>query len=253
METTNPASRLHALLSEAKAQQVRGSGQAINLWRIVFRLPEDGSEEKTLTRVISGLLQLQKLINETEASLLSIEGLHERHFRPFGRIKEVPRVSLLALHQDVSPTLNQVTEGDLTTLEFCAVALESMHIESDTDESELQDILTEVNALFDDVMQSNIDPDLQTFILDGLEAIRRGIYEFRIRGSERLKEAMGEIVGDYWVRHPKPQSEEDEKSWERFSKSVGRFIAVVKFAHGSAKAIQDFVGPLLLGPSHTSN
>jgi hypothetical protein len=182
--------------------------------------------------------------------LRRIEGITEKYFRPFNHIRPIPERSLTSLSSNIRDDILAVNDGDITVLEFCSEKLESLHLELVIDEQELQNILTEVTELFDEVKSANVDSDLKTFILDGLEAIRRGIYEFRIRGPERLREAIAEIVGDYWVKHPKPQTAEDEESWERFTKSVGRFIALVKLAHSSAKAVQEFFGPLLLGPSN---
>ncbi len=195
MESTNPAGRLHAILS--RAQDLIGqSGQVatpINLWSQVFDLKEDpsGNTPNTHIVVISRLLQFRQLIEEAEQSLREIEGLPERYFRPFERIRSIPDLSLNGLNtNDISNSIRAVTEGDMTVLEFCSERLEERHAEPIVNEAELQEILQEVTVLFDEVKMANdLDPDLQTFILDGLESIRRAIYEFRIRGTVRLKDS----------------------------------------------------------------
>jgi hypothetical protein len=88
---------------------------------------------------------------------------------------------------------------------------------------------------------------LQTFILDGLESIRRGIYEFRIRGSERIKEAIGEIVGSLYVNHKAVEAAGENESLEKFNKLFNRLSAMVAFANTSVKLLTAFTGPLLAG------
>jgi len=137
----------------------------------------------------------------------------------------------------------------MTVLEFCSERLEERHVEPVISEDELQEVLQDVTSLFDDVKTSEIDLDLKAFILDGLESIRRGIYEFRIRGPERLKEAVAEIIGDFAVNHPKVQTPEDQDGWDKFNKTFRRFIAIGSFAHTGMKFLQAFTGPLLPGAS----
>lgn len=185
-----------------------------------------------LYEVISRLLQLRKLIDKTENSLRNIEGLHERYFRPFPRIRALPERSLVSLDSNIKGTIREISEGDMTVLEFCSEKLEEQHRERIVDESELKHILDDVNELFNDVQLSDLDCELKTFILDGLESIRRGIYEYRIRGPQRLKETLAEIIGSLAVNHDLIQAarKQDEGAVERFEKAFYRLAAVVSFA-----------------------
>jgi hypothetical protein len=257
METANPAGRLHEILARAQsATQISGrSNNAVNLWAGVFEVE---TEQSTVTPsqtivVISRLLQLKRLIEETEDSLKKIEGLPDRYFRPFERIRPIPDQSLAALNQDITGPIRAVTEGDMTVLEFCSERLEERHAEPIIDEEELQSILADVTALFDEVKAGDLDPELKTFILDGLESIRRGIYEFRIRGPQRLKEAVAEIIASFVMNHEIAKTSEDQESWERFNKTFRRFVAAVSFAHSGMKLLQVFTGPFLPSASDATH
>ena len=92
-------------------------------------------------------------------------------------------------------------KANVETRAGSVTATESHHVEHIVDKAELKQILEDVTELFNEVQQTDIDAELKTFILDGLESIRRGIYEFRIRGPERLKETVGEIVGSLYVNY----------------------------------------------------
>ena len=236
MESTNPAGRLHEILTKAK----QGGGSPLNVWSRVFELsdysayardPNQAGVESQI-EVISRILQLRQLIDDAEDSLLRVEGLSEKYFRPFQRIRPLIHQSLASLtNADLSGILNQITEGDMTVLEFCSERLEERHAEPVVDDKKLQEILEDVTLLFDEVRSSeSIDVELKSFILDGLEAIRRGINEFRIRGPVRLKEALGEVIGSLAVNQGIVKDHGNEETVGRFEKLCYRLAAVVSFA-----------------------
>lgn len=142
----------------------------------------------------------------------------------------------------------------MTLLEVCSEELEKRHLEPVVDEAELKDILADLAVVFDEVESSGIDPDLKLFILDGLEIIRRGIHEFRIRGPQRLNETIGQIVASFVANHPSPKTTEEEDSWRSFNKTFRRFVAVAHFTITGIKEIQAFGGFLTTGsvepPAH---
>ena len=251
IEQNNPAGRLHAILSAAiqEIEVKRNNVTAVNLWASVFEIPIDGPiiYEQSLLEIISRILQLDRLIDDAETGLMKIEGLHERYFRPFARLRAVPRQSLVGLTSDISGQIKAISEGDMTVLEFCAEKLEAQHAEVVISDNDLQEVLQEVNLLFDQVKTAQMDEGLQAFILDGLESIRRGIYEFRIRGSERLKETLGEIVGSLYVNYKTVQAAGDDESLEKFNKLFNRLSAMVTFASSSMKLLNAFATPLLPG------
>jgi len=236
VEQHNPAGRLHALVSRVIKQQRRMADKpCLQLWAAVFDLSLDRDEHEfatTLYEVISRLLQIEKLIDDTENGLRKIDGLPDRYFRPFERIRALPVQSLKSLSSNIAATVNAISDGDMTVLEFCAERLEERHSERTIDEQELALILENVIILFNDVQQSNLDVELKIFMLDNLESIRRGISEFRIRGPQRLKETLGEIIGTLAVNHEVIQATRNQDAGvvERFEKAFYRLAAVVSFA-----------------------
>jgi hypothetical protein len=246
--TTNPAGRLHALLEKAKRTP---GGSAIDLWAIVFGITETDVPKKQV-EVIHGLLQMRELIAETDDSLRAIPNLPDRYFRPFERIRSVLTQSLGQLQTDTRAYLNEVTEGDMNTLEFCSDKLEeTQDKEPLIDEDLLQAILLDVNALFDEVKAGDSHPDLKSFILDGIESIRRAIFEFRIRGPERIKEAIADILSDYLMNQQTPLTPKEKASLEKFNDAFARFVSLVDLAAHTQKLIGIIAGPLLIGPGES--
>lgn len=256
METTNPAGRLHKILTKAK----QSGGSPFGVWSRVFELqdykekarnPDEATWEANI-EVTSRILQVKQLIDDTEESLRRIEGLSEKYFRPFQRIRPLIFQSLQNLNSgDLGPTMNQITEGDMTVLEFCSEKLEELHAEPVVNEDELKEILQDVNALFNEVRSAAIDPELKSFVLDGLETIRRGLNEFRIRGPERLKETIADVLANYMVNQRTPQTPEEEASLDKFNKAFARFVSLVTLAANAKKLIDLVVSPLLIGPGQS--
>ena len=237
MEQTNPAGRLHTILNRAQTaiNEPGNRNDASSLWARVFDVPRKNKNDPVfgseLLEVISRLIQFDHLITETEKSLLEIDGLPERYFRPFARIRQIPLISLNALNTDISVTIRSITEGDMTVLEFCSERLDQHHVEPIVDYQELQAIAAEVTQLFDTVKVSSINEDLQTFILDGLESIRRAIHEYEIRGPKRLKEELAVIIGNLAVNRDLVVSSNKDETLGLYEKLCYRFAAVVSFAN----------------------
>ncbi len=230
MEQTNPAGRLHAILVKAK----QSGGSAFAVWSRVFDEPNTTADQASMEvqiKIFSRILQVRQLVDDAEEALLRIDGLSDKYFRPFQRIRPLIQQSISSLTgSDLAGTMMQITEGDMTVLEFCSEKLEELHIEPIVNEAELQEVLQEVNSLFDEVRAATIDAELKSFILDGLEAIRRGINEYRIRGPKRLKEALGEVIGSLAVNRDVVKAGSEEETVGKFEKLCYRFAAVVSFA-----------------------
>ena len=245
----NPAGRLHAILTRAKeiAREPANRASAGILWGLVFQVvyvpsvgnaPPNPLSSSEQLEVISRLIELQKLVEETEESLLKVEGLTEKYFRPFERIRPLTFESLAALGSDVSGSLAVITDGDMTVLEFCSEKLEGHHPEVVVDKAELILVLSEVTALFEEVkVMADLDEDLHAFILDGLESIRRGISEFRIRGPERLRETLAEIVGGLAVNWEMVEAAREDESMQKFGKLFYRLAAAVRFGADATRLL----------------
>lgn len=128
-EKNTSAGRLFQIMASAK----RLAGKPVLSWALwtaalqtADELPENSdaspTEEQTNT-VVRGLMQFKQLIDETEASLGNIEGLGDRYFEPFKRIRNLPMLALQSLLADVSGHLKVIPDRDLLALEFCAEKL----------------------------------------------------------------------------------------------------------------------------------
>lgn len=130
----NQAGTLLEIVQKAKSIHAQGINTSFPnwpslFWAKVFDLltPSNRLEPDDDAEVMSRLIQLRKLIHETEKSLRSIEGInHDLFLRPFPRIQQV--VNLLDLSAGFNTIIN-ITDGDIAVLEFCSDKLSERHSE----------------------------------------------------------------------------------------------------------------------------
>jgi hypothetical protein len=116
-------------------------------------------------------------------------------------------------------------------------------------DQELADIRTAVDDLSEQILASSLDQTLRTLLLDQLEALRRSIGEYRIRGAKGLEKTVEEIIGTVMRNAQKIRSASDRGVVERFVALVDRFDRLASVAL-KVQQLVEFVGGVgkLLGP-----
>ena len=232
-ETDNPAGRLHALLTAAKKHDTNQNG--LFIWGQVFGYRVDFSKEalsaEVEIEVTQKILQTRQLVEEAEAAIRAIEGPNQEIFlRPFPRIREAFRINIIG-KASYRGLLNHISEGDMTVLEICSGELSRLHAEDVIEQGQLEQLLEDINALFDQIQQSSLPDILRIFLLDLLESMRRAIQEYRIRGARRLKEELEKIVGALVVNGSEIEKAKDAEEVSRFAQVFSAFVAMVTFAN----------------------
>lgn len=238
VKTDNPAGRLYTLLKQAKALN-NNSGYAT--WGHIFNIPltksKNSIDDDAMVEIIHRVMQLKELVVEVEDKLGKIEGINlSLYLTPFGRIKNALKATNLNLGNYVE-TLRPITDGDLTILIFCSEELAKHYSEQRVNEDTLKGIIEEVTKLFNEVTKSDLPPELKVFILDQLEVIRRGISEYQIRGIERLRETLGELVGAILVKRETLEVTKDQPEVRKFGTIVQHLMSAVTFASDATTLI----------------
>lgn len=228
----NGAKRLLEILTKAKDGSVANT-PPLPAWGKVFGIIDRGGDvihENEEFEVAHCLVELRQLINDIENQLRSIEGLDlELYLEPFPRIRNVCRLAAL-VHGSLGQTMNQLSPSDLTVLKFCANELSKHYSEPVVDEQWLKEFAAQVDALFDEVKESDLIKDLKDFLLKQLEIIRRAIQEYRIRGVERLKEALERVAGSLILHEDLIKKSNDKPEVGKFSKIFNGLVSIVTFA-----------------------
>ncbi len=189
----NPASRLYEFLDVARR---RPSGEsARTVWCHVFNIPNPDNEE-SLFQVLEHLVALRNLFEEVERSLRQIPDVNESLFiDPVIRMSRV--IDLNGLHKDWISYQNRISGTDMHSLTFCGDLL-SRHSElqeTEIPQGEIEEILNDLNALYESIAASELPKNLKTQLLDLIRDMWNSIHEYRVRGASALHDALEKSVG----------------------------------------------------------
>jgi hypothetical protein len=173
----NPAGRLYALLREAKRQEAQKSVRAA--WANVF-----GSNE--IARIFGHLCELSNVLDQVESEIRLLDVKHEVYLKHFPVLK----AAILATNLDEqwNQTKGQLTEQALDSLEFCSERLEAMRPEGSVDTEMLEELRSEIAALFTSIETATIPPELKAVLMSMLNSMHEALGQYRILGVEGLRQ-----------------------------------------------------------------
>ncbi len=189
VSVNNPAGRLHALLSEARARKFQDGERLRKVWGVL--LDVDSSDTPLL---LSITIQLMSLVQQTRKGVESLENIDKETFL----VAVIDVESAFASTNIDTPWMvfaQQISERTMLGLAFCSDRLSGVMGESIIENAVLDELKSEVEAMIDDVLKSDMASPLRAIILDHLESIRRAIVLYKIRGTQGLKEALDSGFG----------------------------------------------------------
>jgi hypothetical protein len=234
---TNPARRLYRILERGKQGKWNNVQEGLSgLFHV---------DPKDLSAVFSKYAGLLALIEDVGLRIQALESNHREHL-----LHCIPPLRR-ALFENVAMTngwkdiMNRISSSDLGLLHFAAVTLDSVQIEIEIPQSDLDDVAKQANELFETVRTSQqLEPQLRVILLDLLESIRRTITDYQIRGAEGLKKVLAECLGrmalDREIVLKSQDKPEMKKFWE-VVKNVGALFS----ASNQAPQLGERIGNLI--------
>lgn len=185
----NPVNRLreNVLLLKTGA---RNDAPILQQWARVF----DCSPADTI-KIFSGIGLMYSLNREArEATQTYCPGSPDFFFKPFGQIEQL--LSVVALQSQwatVAPLVNQETITALAFIEHSIDSNYSKHLPGS--EEKIPDLISQIDALIESCVTSNLDADLKKIFVKQLQALRSALLSFRISGPLGLEEALEQVTG----------------------------------------------------------
>ena len=233
---SNPAHRLLEIVSKARDFYIKDSqynnprAKGWAGWANVFEIgdsTDDFTREQQL-EIISRIEQSKKLTKEVENILLKVEDVdHKKLSRPFPNL-EILFVSPYQL-SNFFHVYYKLNDREITDLEYCVDAVAKVHKEKAIDENELKILLVDVQSLYEQVFNLDIDKTLKRILLDMLKIMENAIHEYRIRGIDRLQEAIEQLIGIY-VFNKENIEKSDVEQVSKFKNLFVKFINIYSFA-----------------------
>jgi hypothetical protein len=225
----NPAQRLFDIV--VAARRTSSNRQASLFWADIFDISYNSEGVFSVQQeleIISRVNQCRKLVDEVETLLRKNEDIDlAKYLRPFPKLKKLfPSPFGLAYP---AANYDELTESDLTILEFCIDGVSKVYKEKVVDENDLKTFLSEIQSLYEQIVDSELDKNLKRILLDMLKIMENAIHEYRIRGVERLGEAIEQLIGIYVFNKEKIENSEIEEVG-RVKKVLSRFGSMYSFA-----------------------
>lgn len=199
----NPAGRLHAVLGPAPSDAY-AKLNAREVWGILLQI-ENPKDNVQIYRGIGLLLDQLDKAEEIIRSRPDID--HEVYLQNFSKLRQ--GIATPTLDAPWAHSQQHFTPEAVRDLLFCSAKIAEFYSEGHLEADELKGLLDELDALVNTVSEAAISRELRQILLDLLEAVRRALAEYRIRGTAGLREATARSIG--FILFAWQQAAEDEE------------------------------------------
>src|ERR1035438_5091867 len=214
----NPAGRLYCFLREL---QNLPDGRTVNVGQNLASIFQCSPND--IVGIVTGMATLVPVIEEIADKLKAIDVDQHQVFLPSGsHLKQL--VNVVPLGQMWSEYKGRyIRNEDLKALQFASITLSRSVPDKILPLDELEELREQVEEAYRFVQASTIEYPIKSVALDGLEAIRRAIHEYRLRGAEGLEQAVAQVMGSALINPALQPNAAPESEWgARFWKVVGR-------------------------------
>ena len=242
-QANNPAQRLLTILEAAKQQPDQ---KAENIWGALLGVA-DGNKAQLLRR-LGLVMELPFQIKEEIERIPQIE--HAVY------LKWMPAVeasfSNLNLGRNFSEFKTPVTATALYGLEVCSEILSRYSAEKVLNPKELDELDADVNSLMDELLNSDIDRDLKSFVLSKLDDVHLAILDYKFAGVKPMRKAVEAVIGSIAFEKELHTKLGNSKFSRRFWGIMTRTAMVVTIVAGTVQitdGIKQFLPDADIAPS----
>lgn len=176
---------------------------------------------------IQGLNHIFNLIKETK-SLLQIKS-NFSNVSLYSKAIDAIQSSLLMTNfnsswMEMNP---RIDKGTLVSLEFCADFLSQETSENFIKKDELAKLRNEVNSLISNILNTDLETDFKTYLIEKLKSVEDAILSYHIYGSRGLKNASESSLGSLLSNLSSLDKPQKKKIVEDFFKIIANINALV--------------------------
>ena len=164
-----------------------------------------------MARLIQLTLDSKKLVR-------ALDGIdHNRYLEPISNIEEI--FSQVNLDTPWKEFRLGISENTLSSLQFVSDMLSMRAGEKLIDEASLPELLVDVNAILEKLLESQLPEDLKEDLLVHLEDIRSAIIDYRLFGLASLKKTFDNNLG-LIIRRRDEMEEVEGNDWKGIMSSL---------------------------------
>lgn len=236
-EKTNPAARLHAVLSKTLTVGASNS-QMLQVWAKAMEVPEDPMV------VCAGLNALSREVEHLEDLVRSLP--HVDHKLYLSTLDSVMRaLNPMYLGAQRQGVVENILKPEiLLPLKFCSDQISRVFEEETIAEEDLKVITESIQDLFTAIRNSTtLDSTLRTALLRLLEAARQAVIQYQISGAVGLKDSLQSILG--FIMSEKEMLRQAKAKDEGVLERLGRLLDKLdKFTSAATKGYRILKSPI---------
>ncbi|HEY6187303.1 MAG TPA: hypothetical protein VIW80_06485 [Pyrinomonadaceae bacterium] len=249
----NPAWRLHSLLEKLvnhTPETIHEKTEVAIKAAFRFRGPRTFGEDHGKDYVLYHVFHLQQLAKDVIDWVEKRELDRELFKRPVERLWR----AVLEIRPDAlfTETKERFSLADVTSLRYLSHQFEQEGSRNKqlVDQDEMEDLLAEVDALYDAVQASGMPEDVETFILEQLAAIKHAIRVYPYKGYESLQLALYRSIGATLLFSGRldqvaPQYPEEVSRWKSVMRHLSTVLTKASEVATIAEPLKPYVARLL--------
>lgn len=198
-----------------------------------------GVERTDRPRLLQRLALANTLIDQTEARIRSLPDINLTLFLTWQGPVRTAFGQLNLVKGTLAQMKTSFTAEVLHSLEHCHDRLRREAPDSALNQRELESILTEVQTLMTNVLESELPPEIRSFLLEKLDSLERAMSMYSVTGIKPVEDAVDSIFGGT-IRKGGEEFYKDVKGTEcggRFWKLSSRAATLVTFAESGFKLL----------------
>jgi hypothetical protein len=189
----NPGTRLLLVLKKIKTTP--GNTSSLKAWETFFNVAEQEDSKYLVLNYFSKIIRLTYLV---EDQLKTIENLNFDLYKP-----SIHEVRALFINHNFGENWDafrkKINPQTLRGLEFIADAISNIYSEEEVPKETLDEIRSKIDDLFEEVLKSNIDHNIRTFISASLIELLNAIRNYQVFGAEGIRESLAKVLGNTWI------------------------------------------------------
>jgi hypothetical protein len=249
----NPAWRLHMLLEKLvnhTPESIHEKTEVAIKAAFTFRRPSTFGEDYGKDYVLYHVFHLQQLAKDIIDWVEKRDLDRELYKRPVERLwRAILEIRPEALFTDTKKIFSL---ADVTSLRYLSPQFEQEGKRNKelVGQDEMEDLLAEVDALYDAVEASGMPEDVKTFILEQLAAIKHAIHVYPYQGYESLQLALYRSIGATLLFSGRldqiaPQYPEEVSRWKRIMGHLSTVLTKASEIATIAEPLKPYVARLL--------
>lgn len=209
MAKDNPARRLHSLLNEAFAVADQHNSvdnlSSQTVWAEVFDVQDNDAE------VLEYVEEIMLLLGNTKDAIRQLPSVRHKTYR-----KGVDYISARIYQRGLigdkwnvqGKSLKHAPSMD--SLEHVAYAIDDNRAYMiELTQDQLNTILSDVSTMLNEIVNSDLDEDIKTFLTVRLEEISLAIHHYKVRGSSGLIKVVEANIGSAFFKHTKLSNQQN--------------------------------------------